>query len=214
MIVSYEEQRRIDQKCLETDIKLMKEFLEKIQPVFDENFKLLSYEVNVRNPDSKGYKYNPDIKVHEINSAMIKDPVLGSESEITNAESNSVSAIYWKGYYLQEGYYTNENRTEEQKKLDKEKAMKLYKIAAYKNHHDAQLRYSHSLPRVKEYREEFLKYLTLAADNGNQVTMYTLAYMYLNGKVVQKDLKKGERYLKLSAACKNERAIAMDQKLA
>ncbi|CAG8554977.1 6369_t:CDS:2, partial [Racocetra persica] len=423
MNVSYEEQRRIDQKCLETDINLMKEFLEKIQTIFDENFKLLSQEVNVRNPELKGYKYNPGIKVHEIDPAMIKNPALGSESDsrgklkkvvkriikdgveiackkidipteiaaseeyqmslrylpileklghdqfstdignkyldllnwmapekmqkykiivsgkspktdaelfpytqkysendliqknliviiekawehnpdvrtsleqlyidvsnlskkvipgkdpalltinkldgshedstneesefndlyITdysgfefeqiplveegiklhntknkenrkkawecfkaNAESNNVAAIYWKGYYLQEGHYTDENRTEEQKKRDKEEAMKLYKIAADRNHHDAQLRYAHSLPRVKEYRDEFLKYLTLAADNGNAVAMYTLADMYLYGKVIDKDLEKGERYLKLSAACKNDRALAMAQKL-
>ncbi|CAG8563438.1 2356_t:CDS:2, partial [Racocetra fulgida] len=68
-------------RIIETDINLMKEFLEKIQTIFDENFKILSQEVNVRNPELKGYKYNPGIKVHEIDPAMIKDPALGSETD-------------------------------------------------------------------------------------------------------------------------------------
>ncbi|RIB28442.1 kinase-like domain-containing protein [Gigaspora rosea] len=129
-----------------------------------------------------------------------------------NAELGNVSAIYWKGYYLHEGYYID-NRTDEQKRCDIEEATKLYKIAADKNHPDAQLRYACILPRVKENREEFLKYLTLAADNGNSVAMYTLADMYLNGKVVPKDSVKGERYLKLSADSKNEKAVTLAQKL-
>ncbi|CAG8798641.1 29242_t:CDS:2 [Gigaspora margarita] len=132
-----------------------------------------------------------------------------------NAELGNVPAIYWKGYYLHEGYYIG-NRTDEQKRCDIEEALKLYKIAADKNHSDAQLRYACLLPRVKENREEFLKYLTLAANNannGNSVAMYLLADMYLNGKVVQKDPVKGERYLKLSAGSKNEKAVTLAQKL-
>ncbi|CAG8460439.1 18243_t:CDS:2 [Dentiscutata erythropus] len=79
----------IDHKYLANDITTMKEFLEKIQPIFDDNFKILSHEVNVRNPDSRGYKYNPDIKVHEIDPGMIKNPACGSESD-SRGESKKV----------------------------------------------------------------------------------------------------------------------------
>ncbi|CAG8688567.1 7090_t:CDS:2, partial [Dentiscutata heterogama] len=129
-----------------------------------------------------------------------------------NADLGNVSAIYWKGYYLHEGHYTD-NRTDEQKKCDIEEAKNLYKTAADKNYPDAQLRYACLLPRVKENRDEFLKYLTLAADNGNSVAMYTLADMYLYGKVIQKNSEKGTRYLKLSAASKNEKALTLAKTL-
>ncbi|CAG8839725.1 28653_t:CDS:2, partial [Gigaspora margarita] len=112
---------------------------------------------------------------------------------------------YWYGYYLNEGIGGDK---------DENKAKDLYKQAADKNVSGAQLRYAFSLVKrngVRENkRQEFIKYLTQAADNGNNIAQFNLGDLYLNGKVgFQIDKEKGAKYLKLAAKKGYNEAIAL-----
>ncbi|CAG8824578.1 25716_t:CDS:2 [Gigaspora margarita] len=118
-----------------------------------------------------------------------------------NAKLKSSLAIYWKGYYLLEGFYPNgAKRSEEQKKKDQSEARELFKKSAEEGVADAQFWYAFSLPRTKENRAEFLDQLSKAAENGNVEALYSLGDVYLHGKAhVNMDKNKGLRYLKLAA---------------
>ncbi|CAG8730194.1 23227_t:CDS:2 [Gigaspora margarita] len=118
-----------------------------------------------------------------------------------NAKLKSPLAIYWKGYYLWHGsYQSGAKRSEEQMKKDQSEARELFKKAADEGVADAQFWYAFSLPRTEENREEFLDYLSKAAENGNAAALYSLGDVYLHGKAqVVKDQIKGLRYLTLAA---------------
>ncbi|GBC02485.1 hypothetical protein RclHR1_04650002 [Rhizophagus clarus] len=110
-----------------------------------------------------------------------------------HAEINNNIAKYWLGYYYWEGYVVEKNLI---------KAVELFKEAADKGVPYAQLRYAfsllNSLPKFN--LEEFVKYLTMAADNGNIVAQFNLGDLYYNGKLgMPKDEEKGLPYLKLAA---------------
>ncbi|CAG8607823.1 8448_t:CDS:2 [Acaulospora morrowiae] len=126
-----------------------------------------------------------------------------------NADLGNISAKYWKGYYLSNGY-------DGVVKKDKEKAMELLKEAAdngdpygYKLD-DAQFRYVGLLieslknnaddeDTKQDKRKKILHYLKLAADNNNVTAMQLLGDIYINGKLeVQKNEELGSLYLKLA----------------
>ncbi|KAF0502412.1 kinase-like protein [Gigaspora margarita] len=134
---------------------------------------------------------------------------------VANAAKGHSKAIFWQGYYLWEGYYTDMKRTPEQTMKDRNKALHLFKMAADDGIAEAQLRYSFALKELKKLKaktvyEEFMHYLKLAAKNGNPVAMFNLSDIYLSGKFKEKkDETTGIRYLKLAALNKNEKAITL-----
>lgn len=121
-----------------------------------------------------------------------------------NAEMGNSIAKYWKGLYLLEGHISK----------DLKKAIQLFKEAADDNFPLAQLRYAFTLvPNIsksKQIQKEFIKYLTMAADNENSVALYNLGDLYLNGKCgVQKNRDLGIKKLRLAASLGNKDAINM-----
>jgi len=111
-----------------------------------------------------------------------------------HAKLDNPQAIYWKGYYLWEGYVVAK---------DRKKAAELFKKAADDGIADAQLRYAFCMVNsegIKFDKELFMHYLILSADNGNPSARYNLADVYLNGKLgIPKNEQEGVRYLRLAA---------------
>ncbi|KAF0541716.1 kinase-like protein [Gigaspora margarita] len=58
-----------------------------------------------------------------------------------------------------------------------------------------------------------MRYLKLAADNGNPTAMYNVGSAYWIGKGVIKDQEIGSRYLRMAAMKGQHNAIAMCEKL-
>ncbi|CAG8526903.1 16752_t:CDS:2 [Acaulospora morrowiae] len=115
-------------------------------------------------------------------------------------------AKYWQGYYLWEGSVESRNR---------EKARELFKEAADGGITEAQLYYAFSLVNQRELkleknnRDEFLKYIKMAADNDSPIAQFYLGDLYLNGKLGEKkDIELGKQYLKLAAANVQNREAA------
>ncbi|CAB5209047.1 unnamed protein product [Rhizophagus irregularis] len=126
-----------------------------------------------------------------------------------HAEINNKVAKYWLGYYYWEGYVVDKNLG---------KAAELFKEAADKGQPDAQLRYAFALSDknspLKFNLEDFVKYLTMAAYNGNAAAQFNLGDLYFNGKLgISKDEEKGLSYLKLAAIKGQPKARAMLDKL-
>ncbi|CAG8760527.1 9822_t:CDS:1, partial [Rhizophagus irregularis] len=126
-----------------------------------------------------------------------------------HAEINNKVAKYWLGYYYWEGYVVDKNLG---------KAVELFREAADKGVPDAQLRYAFALSDknspLKFNLEDFVKYLTMAADNGNTAAQFNLGDLYFNGKLgISKDEEKGLSYLKLAAIKGQPKARAMLDKL-
>ncbi|CAG8466822.1 3576_t:CDS:2 [Funneliformis mosseae] len=117
-----------------------------------------------------------------------------------NAQLGNISAIYWQGYYLWEGYYTS---------ADHVRAINCYKEAAKNGHADAQLRYAFSaINREKMNLKGFLKFLKMSANEGNALALFNLGDVYLHGKFgVVKDEELGIKYLKVAAVLKQPKAI-------
>ncbi|CAG8649536.1 970_t:CDS:2 [Ambispora leptoticha] len=119
-----------------------------------------------------------------------------------HAKIKNSKAIYWQGYYLWEGL---------EGKKDFKEAARLFKQAADDGISDAQLRYALCVMKsegVKFNRDEFLKYLRLAADNGNPAAQYNLGDVLLNGKLnVKKDEEEGESYIRLAAIKEHPKAL-------
>jgi len=117
-----------------------------------------------------------------------------------NAQLGNISAIFWQGYYLWEGYYTP---------ADHLRAINCYKEAAKNGHSDAQLRYAFSvINREKINLKGFLKFLKMSANEGNALALFNLGEIYLNGKFgVEKEETLGIKYLKVAAVLKQPKAI-------
>ncbi|PKK74285.1 kinase-like protein [Rhizophagus irregularis] len=111
-----------------------------------------------------------------------------------HAEFGNKLAIYWKGYYLWEGYFVEKDRKE---------AVRLFKIAADAGIAEAQLRYAFAFiknPDLPYDKDIFLEYLTKSAENGNVVAIYNLGDVYYKGKrQVPENKEKGIEYLKIAA---------------
>ncbi|CAB4483702.1 unnamed protein product [Rhizophagus irregularis] len=124
-----------------------------------------------------------------------------------HALNGSACAKHWMGYYLWGGRSVEKNQ---------EEAARLFKEAADKGIHDAQLRYAFTLQESlgkKKEREEFIKYLTLAADGGNSTAQFNLGDAYIKGKLnIPKDEKKGLYYLRLSVLQDHPNAVKLLEK--
>jgi hypothetical protein len=117
-----------------------------------------------------------------------------------NAKLGNISAIYWQGYYLWEGYHIP---------ADHVRAVNCYKEAAKNGHADAQLRYAFSaINKEKINIKGFFKFLKMSANEGNALALFNLGEVYLNGKFgVEKDENLGIKYLKVAAVLKQPKAI-------
>ncbi|CAG8541892.1 4445_t:CDS:2 [Funneliformis caledonium] len=133
-------------------------------------------------------------------SSMIRDKEKAWKCFEANAQLGNISAIYWQGYYLWEGYYTS---------ADHVRAINCYKEAAKNGHADAQLRYAFSaINREKMNLKGFLKFLKMSANEGNALALFNLGDVYLHGKFgVVKDEELGIKYLKVAAVLKQPKAI-------
>ncbi|KAG9295860.1 hypothetical protein G9A89_006599 [Geosiphon pyriformis] len=124
-----------------------------------------------------------------------------------HAELGNTTAIYWKGYYLWEGYCGVK---------DRKTAAFLFKKSADDGIADAQLRYAFCMVMnegVKFNRNQFLQYLKLSADNGNPSAQFNLGDVYLFGKLgVPKNEQEGERYMRLAALKNQPKAIEILKK--
>jgi TPR repeat protein len=127
---------------------------------------------------------------------------------VKHSEINNKVAKYWLGYYYLEGYVVEKNL---------KKAIELFKESADRGVPDAQLRYAFALSENSPRKfnvQEFVKYLTMAADNENHAAQFNLGDLYYNGKLgISKNEEKGLSYLKLAAIKGQPKACAMLDKL-
>ncbi|CAI2187052.1 5592_t:CDS:2 [Funneliformis geosporum] len=131
------------------------------------------------------------------------------ECFLNHSDIGNKVAKYWLGYYYWEGYVVEKSP---------KKGAELFKEAADKGVPDAQLRYAFALSDknspLKFDLDEFVKYLSMAADNGNTAAQFNLGDLYYNGKLgVPKEPQKGLSYLKLAAIKGQPKARAMLDKL-
>jgi TPR repeat protein len=130
-----------------------------------------------------------------------------------HAELGDSAAKYWKAYYLAEGFFVSK---------DIAQAASLFKEAAdddnNSNNADACFRYAFMMfdsknSGVKLNRNQFVKYLTQAADGGNPMAQFNLGDMYLNGKLGSSpNVDVGIKYLKLAALNGHPDAVEMLKK--
>ncbi|CAB5217383.1 unnamed protein product [Rhizophagus irregularis] len=112
-----------------------------------------------------------------------------------------IEAKYWYGYY----YYHEE--IPELQRISKEEririAINIFKETADKGNPSAQLRYGMCLWKgegVAIDSHEALKYLKLAANQGNSAAMYIIGKAYWNGgNDIEQDKVQGAEYLKIAA---------------
>ncbi|CAG8712752.1 2241_t:CDS:1, partial [Acaulospora colombiana] len=99
-----------------------------------------------------------------------------------HAENGDMHAKFWVGYYL---YHSEIDELKYNMEDNLIKAAQLFKEAADDGKAEAQLRYGTCLwlgKGVKINYNEAIKYLTLAADNGNVNAMYNVGSAYYSGK--------------------------------
>ncbi|EXX75442.1 uncharacterized protein OCT59_019658 [Rhizophagus irregularis] len=148
--------------------------------------------------------YNPIVPISSlsdgINAHKKGDKEKAWECFEANAQLGNISAIYWQGYYLWEGYHIP---------ADHVRAVNCYKEAAKNGHADAQLRYAFSaINKEKINIKGFLKFLKMSANEGNALALFNLGDVYLNGKFgIEKDENLGIKYLKVAAVLKQPKAI-------
>jgi TPR repeat protein len=118
-----------------------------------------------------------------------------------HANLGDPTAIYWKGYYLWKGYGGIE---------DQEEARKLFKVAADEGITEAQSRYAFTMPSNERNfkNDEFVKYLTMAAENNHPNAQFNLGYAYVSGKCKASiDVDRGIKLLKLAALNNEPKAL-------
>jgi hypothetical protein len=159
------------------------EFSDLILDDDDDDFELLPLQKGIEIHNKK----NRDLKTEE-------DYKFTWKIFKAHADFGNKLAMYWKGYYLWEGYYVEQDRRE---------AVKLFKISADSGNSDAQLRYAFAFinnPNLPYDKDIFLKYLTKSAENGNVVALYNLGEVYYNGRrKIPENKEKGIQYLKIAA---------------
>ncbi|RHZ88742.1 hypothetical protein Glove_21g89 [Diversispora epigaea] len=127
------------------------------------------------------------------------------------AELGDIKAKYWKGYFL---YYDILKWPEEEKEKNKISAAQLFKEAASDEGDmaEAQLRYGFCLFKgegVQKDQAKAAKYFTRSANNGNPTAMYNIGNIYYHGYGIPKNLKEGERYLRLAAYNQQKQAVEL-----
>ncbi|GBC04289.1 hypothetical protein RclHR1_00560016 [Rhizophagus clarus] len=125
--------------------------------------------------------------------------------------STDLEAKYWLGYY-----YYHESIPELQQIDKKERirtAAEIFKETADRGNPSAQLRYGMCLWEGKGVvinSLEALKYLKLAASQGNSAAMYLIGKAYWKGgNGIEKDKKQGSEYLKKAASNDHPKAKEM-----
>ncbi|CAG8622703.1 5613_t:CDS:2 [Rhizophagus irregularis] len=161
----------------------------------------------------------PEVGIEQIISPMMKledgitahkngDREKAYDCFVKHAEINNKVAKYWLGYYYLEGYIVEKSL---------QKAIELFKESADRGVPDAQLRYAFALSEISPRKfnvNEFVRYLTMAANNENHAAQYNLGDLYYNGKLgIPKNEEKGLSYLKLAAIKGQPKARAMLDKL-
>ncbi|RGB37277.1 kinase-like domain-containing protein [Rhizophagus diaphanus] len=146
---------------------------------------------------------------HGIKAHRMGDKKKAFECFEKHAKIDNKIAKYRLGVYYWEGYVVKKNLG---------KAAELIKEAADKGVSNAQLRYAFILldqnSPLEFNLEEFVKYLTMAADNGSTASQFNLGDLYYNGRLgISKDEEKGLSYLKLAAIKGQPKACNMLDKL-
>ncbi|RIB02233.1 hypothetical protein C2G38_899377 [Gigaspora rosea] len=122
------------------------------------------------------------------------------------AECGNNRAKYWKGYYLLSGYHVQKNM---------DAALNLFKEAADNCVPEAQLRYAFTLIEngSKEY-SEIIKYIKMSADNGNEIALYNLGIIYMEGLYSEPiNKERAKHYARLAALKNYSKAIELLKKL-
>ncbi|KAF0411892.1 kinase-like protein [Gigaspora margarita] len=122
------------------------------------------------------------------------------------ADCGNNRAKYWKGYYLLSAYHVPK---------DTDAALKLFKEAADNCVSEAQLRYAFTLieNNSKEY-SEIIKYIKMSADNGNEIALYNLGIIYMEGLYSEPiNKEKAKHYARLAALKNYPKAIELLKKL-
>ncbi|CAG8440203.1 1523_t:CDS:2 [Acaulospora morrowiae] len=113
-------------------------------------------------------------------------------------------AKYWQGYYLWNGYHGSK---------DAEKATNLFKEAADAGEADAQYHYAMAIKDNIDRQSQFIEYLKKSADSSNQLALFDMAQIHLNGSYnIPKDPEKGRLYLRLAALKHHPEAISLLEK--
>ncbi|CAG8784502.1 19229_t:CDS:2, partial [Cetraspora pellucida] len=118
------------------------------------------------------------IKLHR--TGILENKKLAFECFKENSKLGNATAMYWYARYFLDGHYTNENRSEERKSLDKAKALKIFKMAADEDNADAQLLYAFTLPNTKRNQQLGLRYLKLSALEKNELSLRLAKAMNVN----------------------------------
>ncbi|CAG8816631.1 4296_t:CDS:2, partial [Cetraspora pellucida] len=130
-----------------------------------------------------------------------------------HAEYGNITAMYWYGYYLdKENNQFNSEETREEKQCRFKKAAELFKETADEGLTDGQLRYGYCLwhgKGVPKNIRKAIKFFEMSAEGGNPMGMYTLGNIYYKGIEINKDKKKGEKYLRHAALLNEEKALKM-----
>jgi len=125
------------------------------------------------------------------------------------ADLGDMKAKYFKAYYIQQGFVN----------LDMDQTEKYELIAGLfqevadsgDEYPEAQLRYGNCLIKgigVKKNLKEAAVYFTKAAENGQVVGMFNAASLYFSGGASGKrDIKLGEKYMRLAAYRQHMQAI-------
>ncbi|RIB28324.1 hypothetical protein C2G38_2137392 [Gigaspora rosea] len=133
-----------------------------------------------------------------------------------HAEHGNITAMYWYGYYLdKENNPFNSDETMEEKQCRFQKAAALFKETADEGLTDGQLRYGYCLwygKGVPKNIHKAIKYFEMSAEGGNSMGMYTIGNLYYKGIEVDRDKKKGEKYLRHAALLNEEKALKMCKK--
>ncbi|RIA88669.1 kinase-like domain-containing protein [Glomus cerebriforme] len=186
-------------------LDMLEELHSSIQNMFDENlqFDFDGSKDSLIIPDDLIIQIIPLVK--GILAFRMGDHQKAWECFDYHASNGSITAKYWKGRYLWDGYLDNIKGREEEGKA-------LLKEAADEGIPDAQLRYAFTLLEVLDEgdnRKIFMDYITKAATEGdNDVAQFNLGDIYYKGKCkIPKDEDKGIKWLKMAALRNNTKAI-------
>ncbi|RIA88664.1 kinase-like domain-containing protein [Glomus cerebriforme] len=193
-------------------LDMLEELYRSIQNMFDENLPALSPNKSIDFDGSKDSLIIPDDLINQIIpldegilTFRMGDHQKAWECFDYHASNGSITAKYWKGRYLWDGYLDNIKGREKEGKA-------LLKEAADEGISDAQLRYAFTLLNFLDEgdnRKIFMDYITKAATEGdNDTAQYNLGDIYYKGKCkIPKDEDEGIKWLKMAALRNNTKAI-------
>ncbi|RHZ83162.1 hypothetical protein Glove_99g178 [Diversispora epigaea] len=177
------------------------------------------------------FKLSDGIKAHEQG-----DHQKAWECFNLHSANNNPRAKYWKAYYLWNGIYEKKNCElaikilKEAANQNDSKAQFFYASILLKendekdneqdnnnnnnNNNNKREDNDNDKDRITKKYNEYLTYMTLAANNNNLDALYNLGLIYLNGKYnVEKNEEKAIQYLKLASLKEEQRSIESLDKL-